>query len=182
MKKVLIVFLALVFPASVFAMDIPQGKYEITGTTSFGFSSTSIDVDGGGEADVDTIELNLDAQYYFQKNFAVGAFFEYEDVDADLGGDATFWMIGPQATYNISLDEKLSVFLNGGVGYANYEIGDVDADGFGFRVAGGLKYFFTSNIAAVAQLRYTWLSLDVDNGPDVDYDDFGLGIGFSFLF
>jgi hypothetical protein len=32
MKKALIVLLALAFPMSVFAMDIPQGKYEITGT------------------------------------------------------------------------------------------------------------------------------------------------------
>jgi len=92
------------------------------------------------------------------------------------------WMIGPQATVNFSLDPKLSFFLNGSVGYANYDLGGNDADGFGFRVGGGIKYFIVNNIAAVAQLKYTWLSLDPDEGDDMDIDTLDLGVGLSFLF
>ncbi len=104
MKKALIVFLALVFPVSVLAMDIPQGKYELTGTTSFNFSTTSVDT-GAGDVDTDTISLELDAQYYFRKNLAIGVYFNYTDIDVDgIVADSTFWMIGPQATYNVSID------------------------------------------------------------------------------
>ncbi|MBE0604031.1 MAG: porin family protein [Deltaproteobacteria bacterium] len=177
MKKTLIVLLVLVFPMSLWAMDIPQGKYELTGTTSFDFSSSSADRDGGGDLDTDSITLNFDGQYYLQKNLALGAFFDYSDIDVDGGGDATSWMIGPQVTYNISIDPKLSFFVDGGVGYASYEWAGDDEDGFGIRIGGGLKYFIVNNIAVVGQLRYTWVDLD-----ETEVDEFNLGIGLSVLF
>jgi len=177
MKKTLIFLLVLVFPMSLWAMDIPQGKYELTGTTSFDFSSSSADRDGGGDLDTDTITLNFDGQYYLQKNLAIGAFFVYSDIDIDGAGDASSWMIGPQVTYNISIDPKLSFFVNGGVGYASYEWGATDEDGFGIRFGGGLKYFLVNNIAIVGQLRYTWVDLD-----ETEVDEFNLGIGLSVLF
>ncbi|MBP2675521.1 MAG: hypothetical protein H6Q84_2361 [Deltaproteobacteria bacterium] len=177
MKKVLIVLLALVFPVSVCAMDIDAGKYELTGTTAFDYSSTSTDRDGGGNVDTDTITLNFDGNYYFQKNLAIGAFFEYSDIDIEGGGDASSWMIGPQVTYNISIDPKLSFFVNGGIGYASYDWGSADADGWGFRFGGGVKYFIIPSVAVVGQLRYTWMDLD-----EVEIDEFNMGIGLSVLF
>jgi hypothetical protein len=182
MKKVLIALLVLAFPVSVQAMDIPQGKYELTGTTSFEFSSSSVDA-GAGDTDVDTISLDLDAQYYFQKNVALGLFWNYSDIDADgTAADTTFWMIGPQATLNVSIDPKLSFFVNGGVGYANYDLAGDDADGFGLKVGGGVKYFFVNNVGIVGQLKYTRLWLDPDQGGDWDYDEFSFGLGLSILF
>ena len=47
MKKTLIVFLALlVVPGTLWAMDINQGKFELSGTTAFNFSDTTTEVDG----------------------------------------------------------------------------------------------------------------------------------------
>ncbi|MBE0602650.1 MAG: outer membrane beta-barrel protein [Deltaproteobacteria bacterium] len=182
MKKTLIVLLVLVFPVSLWAMDIPQGKYELTGTTSFDFATSSLDT-GNGDVDTDTISLELDGQYYFQKNIALGVSFTYNDTDVDGSAlDSTFWMIGPQATYNISIDPKLSFFVNGMIGYANYDIGNNDSDGFGFKVGGGVKYFFVNNVALVGQLKYTWMNLDPDFGPDWDYSELSLGAGLAVVF
>jgi opacity protein-like surface antigen len=88
--------------------------------------------------------------------------------------------VGPRCL-QISFDQKLYFFVNGGSAM-QLRHGRHDADGFGFRVGGGIKYFIVNNIAAVAQLKYTWLSLDPDEGDDMDIDTLDLGVGLSFLF
>lgn len=174
MKKILALLLVLALPAVAAARDIDEGTVEITGTSQLNMNWSSSDSGGG---DVDTYTLNVDAQYYIMKNVAVGGFFSYEDLDFEAGGDTTLWLIGPQATYNVSYDDKLSFFGTVGLVYADYEIGDTSGDGFGIRLGGGMKFFLTKNVALVGQLRYQRLDLD-----DSDIDEFNLSGGFSVLF
>jgi opacity protein-like surface antigen len=106
----------------------------------------------------------------FQKNVAFGLFWNYNDTDFDgTAADSTFWMIGPQATVNFSIDPKLSFFVNGGVGYSNYDLANNDADGFGLKVGGGVKYFFARNVGIVGQLKYTRCGSPRPRAADWEY-------------
>jgi len=173
MKKVVCMALLalLLFPVSAMARDIEQGKFEFTGTTQTNLNWSSDD-----NLKTDTYSLNFDGQYYVIKNLGVGAFMSWTNIK--VGGlNATMWMFGPQATYNISYDDKLSFFGNVGVGYAKYDIRDLNDDGFLFRVGCGVKYFLARNVAMVGQVRYQRVNLDRSNLDEINMI-FGLSVVF----
>lgn len=185
MKKTVIVLLALLVPASLWAMDINQGTFELAGTTAFNFSDTTTEVDGASDIDTTTWSLELDGNYYFMKNVGLGLILQYQDSEVDAGlptGDietSTFF-IGPQIIYNMPLSEKVSLFVKGAVGYADAEFESDDADGWGWQVGGGLKYFITNSASINAAVTYQ--SLSMEDGGDVDTDGFNVGVGLSIYF
>jgi opacity protein-like surface antigen len=184
MKKAVFVLLALFVPASLWAMGIDQGKFELSGTTAFNFSDTTTEIDGSPDVDVTTYSFELDGNYYFMKNVGLGLILLYEDSEVDAGAgdiETSTFFIGPQITYNIPLNEKVSLFVNGAVGYADAEVGSEDADGWGWQVGGGLKYFLTNSASINAALRYQSLSME-DGAGDVDTDGFNVGVGLSIYF
>jgi opacity protein-like surface antigen len=186
MKKTVFVLLALlVVPGTLWAMDINQGKFELSGTTAFNISDTTTEVDGSPDVDVTTYSLELDGNYYFAKNLGVGLIFQYEKSEIDTGTgdtDTSTFFIGPQVTYNMPLSEKVSLFVNGAVGYADAEFDSNDADGWGFQIGGGLKYFLTNSASINARAQYQSLSMEADAGGDADTDGFNLGVGLSIYF
>ncbi|HSL91357.1 MAG TPA: outer membrane beta-barrel protein, partial [Candidatus Limnocylindrales bacterium] len=96
--------------------------------------------------------------------------------------DSSTLLIGPQLIYNFPLNENVSLFVNGAVGYATTEIADADADGYGFRVGGGLKYFLTNSASINAAVFYQSLSLEDDFDNDLDTSGVNVGIGLSVYF
>jgi len=185
MKKAVFVLLALFVPASLWAMDIDQGKFELAGTTAFNFSDTTTEVDGAPDIDTTTWSFELDGNYYFMKNVGLGLILLYEDSEVDAGAgdiETSTFFIGPQITYNIPLNEKVSLFVNGAVGYADAEFDSNDADGWGFQVGGGLKYFLTNSASINGRVQYQSLSMEADAGGDADTDGFNLGVGLSIYF
>jgi opacity protein-like surface antigen len=186
MKKTVIVLLALFVPASLWAMDIDQGKFELSGTTAFNFSDTTTELDGGTDVDVTTYSIELDGNYYFMKNLGLGLIFQYEKSEIDAGGpndlDSSTVFIGPQVIYNFPLSEKVSLFVKGAVGYAELEVEGEEADGWGFQAGGGLKYFITNSASINGSVMYQNLSLEADAGGDADTDGFNIGVGLSIYF
>ena len=87
MKKAVIMLLVLVVPTSLWAMDINQGKYELSGTTAFNFSDTSTEVTGAPDIDTTSFSFELDGNYYFRNNLGLGLLFLYENDEVDSGGD-----------------------------------------------------------------------------------------------
>jgi len=188
MKKTVIVLLALFVPASLWAMDIDPGKFELAGTTAFNFSDTTTEVDGAPDIDTTTWSFELDGNYYFMKNVGLGLIFQYQDSEVEQGAneiETSTFFIGPQIIYNIPLNEKVSLFVKGAVGYADAEfdsgLGSDDADGWGWQVGGGLKYFLTNSASINAGVTYQSLSME-DGGGDVDTDGFNVGAGLSIYF
>jgi predicted porin len=185
MKKIVIVLLALCVPASLWAMDIDQGKFELSGTTAFNFSDTTTEVDGSPDIDTTTYSFEIDANYYFMKNLGLGLILEYENSEVDTGvgdTDSSMLLIGPQVTYNFPLNEKVSLFVNGAVGYASLEVDDViDADGWGFQFKGGLKYFLTNSASINGSLAYRFLSME-DDSLDIEDSGIAVGVGLSIYF
>jgi long-subunit fatty acid transport protein len=184
MKKTVIVLLALFVPASLWAMDIDPGKFELAGTTAFNFSDTETEVDGvAGDIDTTTWSFELDGNYYFMKNVGLGLILQYQDSEVEQGPnkiETSTLFIGPQIIYNIPLNEKVSLFVKGAVGYADAEFQNDDADGWGWQVGGGLKYFLTNSASINAGVTYQ--SLYMEDGGDVDTDGFNVGVGLSIYF
>jgi long-subunit fatty acid transport protein len=185
MKKTVFVLLALlVVPGTLWAMDINQGTFELSGTTAFNFSDTETEVDGAaGDIDTTTWNLELDGNYYFMKNVGLGLILQYQDSEVEQGPskiETSTFFIGPQIIYNIPLNEKVSLFAKGAVGYADAEFQSDDADGWGWQVGGGLKYFLTNSASINGGVTYQ--SLYMEDGGDVDTDGFIVGVGLSIYF
>jgi hypothetical protein len=185
MKKTVIVLLALFVPASLWAMDINQGRFELSGQSKFNFSKTNIEVTGSPDTDVTSTEIQFDGLYYLQKNLGLGFSILYDKTETEVAGasfDTSTFLFGPQVSYNIPLNEKVSLFVNGLVGYATIEIDSEDADGWGYQIGTGLKYFFTNLTSINGTLIYKSLSLEDDFGNDFDSSGFGVGVGLSMYF
>ena len=187
MRKTVIVLLALlVLPATLWAMDINQGKIELSGQTRFNFSKTEIETTGSPDVDETTWEFQLDGLYYLQRNLGLGVIFQYDKTETEIAGvdvDSSTFIIGPQVTYNFPLSEKVSLFVNGAVGYATAEIDNFDADGWAFQLGGGLKYFLTNSASINGSLTYQNLSLEADSGGgDIDTSGINVGVGLSIYF
>jgi opacity protein-like surface antigen len=185
MKKAVIMLLVLVVPASLWAMDIPQGKYELSGSTAFNFSDTSTEVDGAPDIDTTSFSFELDANYYLRNNLGLGLLFLYENDEVDSGGisvDSSTFIIGPQVIYHFPLNEKVSLFVKGAVGYATLEVDNEDADGWAFQLGGGLKYFLTNSASINGALTYQTQSLETDSGVDIDSSGINIGVGLSIYF
>ena len=186
MKKTVIVLLALlVLPATLWAMDINQGKLELSGKTAFDFSDTTTEVSGQPDTDTTTYSFEIDGLYYIANNLGLGLILQYENSEIEQGGfetDISSLLIGPQVTYNFPLSEKVSLFVNGAVGYAEAEVDDADADGWGWQVGAGLKYFLTNSASINGVVSYKALSLEDDSDNDFDVDGVSVGVGFSIYF
>lgn len=175
----------LVLPATLWAMDINQGKFELSGKTAFDFSDTTTEVSGQPDIDTTTYSIQLDGLYYIANNFGLGLILQYEKSEIEQGGfdtDISSLLIGPQVTYNFPLNEKVSLFVNGAFGYAEAEANNADADGWGWQVGAGLKYFLTNSASINGVLSYKALSLEDDFGNDFDVDGVSVGAGLSIYF
>lgn len=185
-SRIFIVVLALlVLPGTLWAMDINQGKFELSGKTAFDFSDTTTEVSGQPDTDTTTYSFQLDGNYYIMNNLGLGLILQYDKTEIEQGGfdtDISSLLIGPQVTYNIPLNEKVSLFVNGAVGYAEAEVDNVDADGWGWQVGAGVKYFLTNSASINGVLSYKALSLEDDSDNDFDVDGVGVGIGLSIYF
>lgn len=185
MKKVMIVLLALLVPASLWAMDINQGKFELSGQTRFNFSKTTAEATGSPDVDITSNEFQIDGLYYLQKNLGLGLSILYDKTETESGGvsvDSSTFIIGPQVTYNFPLNEKVSLFVNGAVGYATVEVDNADADGWAYQFGGGLKYFLTNSASINGTLNYQKISLEDDFNNDIDVSGMSVGVGISIYF
>jgi len=186
MRKTVIVLLALlVLPATLWAMDINQGKIELSGQTRFNFSKTEIETTGSPDVDETTWEFQLDGLYYLQRNLGLGVIFQYDKTETEVAGvsvDSSTFIIGPQVTYNFPLNEKVSLFVNGAVGYATAEVANNDADGWAYQFGGGLKYFLTNSASINGTLQYRSISLEDDFNNDIDTSGVSVGVGISIYF
>jgi len=95
------------FPDVVSRHDIDQGKYELTGTTSFDFSSfLDRRRENAGSTDT-THPAEFDGNYYFQKNLALRRLLRIFRYRLDGGGMPPAGFIGaPRLHYNISIEEQ----------------------------------------------------------------------------
>lgn len=161
------------------AKNIQVGTVELSGTTEFSY--TDQEVENGTDIDIKTTELDVDALYYLVENLGLGLSVSYSDTEVD-NLDTSSWLVGPQVLYNFSMSEEASLFLKGSVFYAESEFDSVDADGWGWSVDGGAKYFINDHVSLNGSVGYASLSLEDDFNNDADIKGFNFGVGFSLYF
>jgi len=181
------IIISVVFSVSASARDIEQGTLEVGGDLDISISSTDVDTEGGSKTDTDTQSFDASVLYYFQKNVGLGVLWSYENAEATTGAssaEVTTILIGPQLSFNLSLNDKTNARLEGTVFYGSTEVNDsvstVEADGFGWGIAGGLSYFVTESVSLNGGVTFISLTEEIDStNADIDVDSLSFGVGIS---
>lgn len=168
------------------ARELQRGTLEVSGSTSADFSKQTIEIEGvSGDIDVTSRQLELGGLYYLGPNLGLGAFVSHEFTETEFGTskstDSTT-VLGPALGVKVSTSERLSLFGTFGVGIARGEIDDVDLEGYGLQVGGGLSIFLIDQASFDVGLVYAFLSLEDDFGTSLDTQGFGLTLGLSLYF
>jgi len=174
--------------ATAFSRDLAQGTIEIGGDLDLSLDSSELDITGSDTMDTDTTTLNATGLYYVAPNIGVGLIWNYDSTEVSGAGDKleeSSNLIGPAASYNLSLNDKTSLQFQGALALASIEVkdsfsGTTTIDGFGWVVGAQLSYFLTDAVSIDGSLVYTSLSLEEDETKtDVDSTGFGTGVGLT---
>lgn len=162
------------------AGTIEPGVIELSGAASVSGSWKTTDFDEGDAADVDSTAVTVDVagNYFFLPDLGAGVFLSWEDVGGD-GPDSSVVAIGPQVEWHYPLDDALNLFVAGAVGFASLESDSTDADGWLWKVGGGLKYFLGRAVSADVSLAYGQEYWEGSGSVDFDIGGFDAGVGFS---
>lgn len=160
----------LVFILAAPAMAFEKGTFRLgAGTgllgTGSGFSTMSLDYDGGGSDDIDTLALALG--YFLTDRVEVAVDFSNLDI-----GSSDFDGFGVAGRYYFPMSEN---YLYAGGGYQTIDFGY--ADGSVFYITGGYDYMFRDYFSIE-------LYLSIGQG-DIEGDDFDMtdiGVTYSVYF
>ena len=193
-----VITMFVIVPLSL-AKDIEKGTVEVSGGSDLSFSSFEFERrDIPTKADGDTKTLSARISYYIAPNFALGLGWEYSS--STLEGDFSRFadktnidILTPSISYNINLDEKLSLKLLGSIAIVKVENssedtwgggrqgGYVKTDGVGKLGSIGLSYFLRDNVSLDALISYLAVTLEQD-GINVDVTGVSTGVGMSVYF
>lgn len=158
----------LVLMNSSYAHNLAKGTLEIQGTMDLSFNSIETDTGDSDSEDEDSIAMSVSGFYYVLNNIGVGLSLYFEDYDStsvDGNYNSKMYILGPALSYNISLDTKLSLKIQGAIGVikgeGDYDGGDVSTDGKSWQYGGMLSYFVNDNVSINFYLGM--ISYEMDN-------------------
>lgn len=176
MKKICALILGLmVVSTTAFARDIEAGSISMTGASSFSYNSLNLSA-GDVDSDVSITTITLNGMYFVVPNIGVGVNVAYEKASIE-DTDISLKAIGPAVTYNFSINEMLSFFANGNLGYASADLAGEDMTGWFISAGGGLKYFMNDYVSLDGTLNYSYSKLK--DGEDIKISGLSFGAGFS---
>jgi hypothetical protein len=179
MMKTILAALAA-FPMAAGAADLAShvapGTVEVTGTSSLGLSSASVDTESGGaKGSTDTTDVGLaaGALYYVAPNVGVGVHGGYGYRRAEfLGTHVSSWdlSVGPIVSYQVPVAPQLALFgrasgswIHGSASTFGLSSGggatsgpDVTTNGWGFGAQAGLKWFPVKAVSFDGGLGWSW--------------------------
>ena len=177
MKKILMTLVAVVVAASVSAQVYVGG--------GVGVASASSD-HNGNSTDVTTFKFVPEVGYTFNEDWAAGVAFGWEG--ATEGGEKTI-SVNPYARYTFVKAGKVSVFVDGTVGYAHTYNRGLDIDEFSVGLKPGVAVSLSDHLSFVSHIGFVGYqneknnNTDVKNsawGVDVDGRNIVLGLYYSF--
>jgi len=138
-----------------------EGEFQLgLGTPFLGYSSESVEPDGGSETTTSGItwgighEVFAELGYGITPNLLVGGLVqlggtsmsvENDDTDTDVDVGSFGFMLAPKLDYVLMPGDKMQPFVGGVIGYVNSSTSVEDADtttsGFLFMARGGLRIF-----------------------------------------
>lgn len=145
MKKVLALLVAALFVSSpALAVDIAEGTVELSGAANVALHTDADDWDYN-------FDVNVDGFLYIMPDLGVGAIVGIADTsDTDFEV-----MLGPEATYNYSIDESTSAYAKAALVY-NY------SDDISVLGGVGAKYFLNESVSANCLLSLEHIFGDTD--------------------
>jgi len=178
---------SVVFSEAILAKEIQQGTVEISGELDLSFSSTEVESGGGRKTKTDAQTFDTSISYYFSPNVGLGVLWSYENsetTDGYFSTEITSTFIGPQLTFNISLDDKTSFRLKGAVFAVSTEVNisssTAEDDGFGWAVQGGISYFVMESVSFDGGITYSSLSIEENSSnAGIDATNLSVGVGIS---
>ena len=189
-SKKLILAMLLLFPLTSMSKEISQGSTVINGQTSFIFGNSELSFDAGGSADTSVNEVKGGISYYPADNLGIGVSLNRESTEVKVDANtstSTVMVVGPGASYNISLNNNVSLTPNVFVGYANITTGatgavDQTISGFGYGGGVTLSFFINDNIFTGLGIQYVSSNLEDDLNNKATQSTLGGGISFGFVF
>lgn len=169
MKRILALTAGMLLVATLaFAKEIDTGTIELSGSSNGFFTSS-----WGGGSTVTALNLGVEGLYYLMPNLGVGGLLGY----TLLGGDAdeSMFQVGPEAIYNISIDEAVNAYVGVNVGYLWVDNGPTNDNGLFAGAGAGIKYFFTDAASLNCGLSYSHFFGDFED------NSFGVNLGLSIF-
>ena len=191
MKKSILSTMAILLCLSTasYAQNIKKGTIEIDGGLGFDISSSEADIDGvTDDMEEDSKKISASALYYIRPNIGIGGIWKYDISETDYGQskkEDISYGIGPIISYNVSMDDQISVKLQGGMlkfGMEDKE-NDTETEGFLWMARGMISYFIVKNVSINGSLAYTFGELEMEQGSsdtDMDTSRFDSSISISF--
>jgi len=183
MKKLLL--LALAVPTVGLATELSPGTWQLTGGTTLGYSSTSTKIEGSKATD-NSFGVETSCAYYLTPTLGLGLELSYNNTSSTAfdgtKSDQNAYFVGPKLALDLPVAPQIAIFGDVALGVAKGDIDGVTLDGWGFGLAGGVKYFFTRSVSADVGLQYRLLKVDgTFNGTTVSADssDFRIGLALS---
>lgn len=185
---------ALCHPA--YARDLAQGTIEMGGGLDLSAGSVEREYSTGASEDIDSMTMDFSVLYYLAANTGIGLSLSYEDQDSNSGDESletTAYILGPVLSYNISLQARTSIKLQGSVGIVKIDetysnsgyVGNLRTTlkGYAWQARANFCYFVADAVSFDLYLGYQSISTEEDT-YNVDYDVNGLhaGVGLSAYF
>ena len=166
MKKILALTAGMLLVASMAsAREIDAGAIELSGSSKGYYSSRS----GDGTTE-NALNLDIKGLYYPMPNLGVGGLFNYAIYAGDVDGSSV--SVGGGASYNFSINEAVSAYAGGDLGYSSSNYSTA-ADGLFLGANGGIKYFFTNAASLNSGISFSY------NFGDGGETRFGVNFGLS---
>jgi hypothetical protein len=199
MKKLLVALAMFPMIAAANEQGLAPGTFELSGTTTLGFSSSSSDVkvDGTSVSKLDTslFALGGNGLYYVTPNVALGGRLNYrnqtiKDKLANTEDTTKDLFIGPAVQLETHVAPQFALFGLLALGYesSSAESGGFSADGsgFGLNLEAGVKYFPVKSLSFDAALAYDYASIKYDSvggvTPKQTLSGLGFNVGLSVYF
>lgn len=190
MKKISIIAAAaaLTLSQGVFAKDIVEGTFSLSGSTGGGLNIISSEVKPGN-VEFDTVAVNLDtfARYFIQENLAVGLGYSYSSSNTELEDGTEFesstLILKPGVFFNHSLNEDNSILFGATIGFGSGEEGATGSqtqttDIFGFDLSASYQHFVTDSVALNIDAIYSMVTFE-DDETGSELDSSGLSLSFG---
>ena len=199
MKKLLVALAMFPLVAAANEHGIAPGTFELSGTTTLGFNSTSSDIKADGvsmdKTDTSVFALGGNGLYYVTPNVALGGRINYRNqtIKDKLNGTETTdkeLFLGPAVQVETHVAPEFAVFGLLALGYesASVEAGGLSADGsgVGLNLEAGVKYFPVKHLSFDAALAYDYASINYDSvggvTPKQTISGLGFNVGLSVYF
>jgi hypothetical protein len=166
------------------ARELSRGTFQVSGSSTALFSSSSYDYDGENTGDIDTYNLSIEGLYHVVNNIGVGILGYYRHTDFEGYGTDTALHVGPVLQVSIPLNRMTNLALAVSGGYAHQERDhdtDYDYDGFFYGARGGVALFPVESFSI--DLGVSYLNKEVElRDTEEEQEDIAATVGLSVYF